>query len=130
MGMTRIVAALAAIGVASLVAAEAQAQPYPNKPIKIVVPLTAGSPVDVVGRLVGNHLSAALRQPVIVENRPGAGATIGAKAVASPIPTATRCCTRRPITSLRRRRSRTSPTIRSRILRRSAPPPRVPMWWW
>ena len=86
MGMTRIIAAFAAAGLASLVAAEAQAQPYPNKPIKIIVPLTAGSPVDVVGRLVGNYLSAALRQPVIVENRPGAGATIGAKAVASAEP--------------------------------------------
>ena len=83
MGLTRITfAAFAVAGLASLLAAEAQAQPYPNKPIKIIVPLTAGSPVDVVGRLVGNHLSAALRQPVIVENRPGAGATIGAKAVA------------------------------------------------
>ena len=87
MGLTRITfAAFAAAGLASLVAAGAQAQPYPNKPIKIIVPLTAGSPVDVVGRLVGNHLSAALRQPVIVENRPGAGATIGAKAVASADP--------------------------------------------
>jgi len=86
MGMTRIIAAFAAAGLASLVAAEAQSQPYPKKPIKIIVPLTAGSPVDVVGRLVGNYLSAALRQPVIVENRPGAGATIGAKAVASAEP--------------------------------------------
>jgi tripartite-type tricarboxylate transporter receptor subunit TctC len=87
MGLTRITfAALAVAGLASLLAAAAQAQPYPNKPIKIIVPLTAGSPVDVVGRLVGNHLSAALRQPVIVENRPGAGATIGAKAVASADP--------------------------------------------
>ena len=85
MRTTRIIAAFAA-GLALLVAAEAQAQPYPNRPIKIIVPLTAGSPVDVVGRLVGNHLSAALRQPVIIENRPGAGATIGAKAVASAEP--------------------------------------------
>src|SRR5215470_12486797 len=74
------------IGAAWVAVCAAQAQPYPSKPIKIVVPLTAGSPVDVVGRLVGNHLSAALRQPVIVENRPGAGATIGAKAVASAEP--------------------------------------------
>lgn len=77
---------LVSLGLASLVAVEAQAQPYPNRPIKIVVPLTAGSPVDVTGRLIGNHLSAALRQPVIIENRPGAGATIGAKAVASADP--------------------------------------------
>jgi tripartite-type tricarboxylate transporter receptor subunit TctC len=83
MGITRIVlAALVAVGIA----VTASAQPYPNKPIKIIVPLTAGSPVDVVGRLIGNHLSAALKQPVIVENRPGAGATIGAKAVASAEP--------------------------------------------
>jgi tripartite-type tricarboxylate transporter receptor subunit TctC len=64
----------------------AQAQSWPSKPIKIVVPLTPGSPVDVVGRLVGQHLSTALRQPVIIENRPGAGATIGAKAVATAEP--------------------------------------------
>ncbi len=77
---------LAAFGAALLAATDAQAQPYPNKPIKIVVPLTPGSPVDVTGRLIGNHLSTALRQPVVIENRPGAGATIGAKAVASAEP--------------------------------------------
>jgi tripartite-type tricarboxylate transporter receptor subunit TctC len=64
----------------------AQAQPYPNKPVKIVVPLTPGSPVDVVGRLVGQHMSTVLKQPVIVENRPGAGATIGARSVAGAEP--------------------------------------------
>jgi tripartite-type tricarboxylate transporter receptor subunit TctC len=62
------------------------AQTYPSKPIKVVVPLTPGSPVDVVGRLVGQHLSTALKQPVIIENRPGAGATIGAKSVATAEP--------------------------------------------
>ena len=77
---------LAAFGATLFAVTDAQAQPYPNKPIKIVIPLTAGSPVDVTGRLVGNHLSTALRQPVIIENRPGAGATIGAKAVASAEP--------------------------------------------
>jgi tripartite-type tricarboxylate transporter receptor subunit TctC len=85
--MMRIVlAVLAILGAVLLVQADVQAQAYPQRPIKIVVPLTAGSPVDVVGRLVGNHLSAALRQPVIIENRPGAGATIGAKAVATAEP--------------------------------------------
>ncbi|MEA2990601.1 MAG: hypothetical protein QOG83_3312 [Alphaproteobacteria bacterium] len=64
----------------------AKAQPYPNKPVKIVVPLTPGSPVDVVGRLVGQHMSTVLKQPVIVENRPGAGATIGARSVAGAEP--------------------------------------------
>jgi tripartite-type tricarboxylate transporter receptor subunit TctC len=79
-------AALACVILALFAAPSAQAQPYPNRPVKIIVPLTAGSPVDVVGRLVGNHLSTALRQPVIIENRPGAGATIGAKAVAGSEP--------------------------------------------
>jgi tripartite-type tricarboxylate transporter receptor subunit TctC len=83
--MLRVALALPIVG-AVLAAIGAQAQPYPNKPIKIIVPLTAGSPVDVVGRLVGNHLSTTLRQPVIVENRPGAGATLGAKAVAGSEP--------------------------------------------
>ena len=77
-----ILVLVAAVAAAFFSSFGAQAQPYPNKPIKVIVPLTAGSPVDVVGRLVGNHLSTALRQPVIIENRPGAGATIGAKSVA------------------------------------------------
>jgi len=64
----------------------AHAQPYPSKPIRVIVPLTPGSPVDVVARLVGQHWAAALGQPVIVENRPGAGATIGAKTVATAEP--------------------------------------------
>lgn len=81
----RVVLALA-IGVALFAAVEARSQTYPTRPIKIIVPLTAGSPVDVVGRLVANHLSAVLHQPVIVENRPGAGATIGAKSVAGADP--------------------------------------------
>ena len=81
----KVVFALAAMMGLSL-SGSADAQTYPSKPIKIVVPLTPGSPVDVVGRLVGQHLSAALKQPVIIENRPGAGATIGAKSVASAEP--------------------------------------------
>jgi tripartite-type tricarboxylate transporter receptor subunit TctC len=57
-----------------------------SKPITIIVPLTAGSPVDVCARLIAQHLTAALGQPVIVENRPGAGGTIGAKYVAGAEP--------------------------------------------
>ena len=60
--------------------ASAQEQ-YPTKPIKIVVPLTAGGAPDLVARVVADRLAANLRQPVIVENKPGAGERIGAEYV-------------------------------------------------
>ena len=62
------------------------AQNYPTKPIKMVVPYTPGSPVDVLARLVTQHLSARLGQPIVIDNRPGAGTTIGTKAAADAAP--------------------------------------------
>ncbi|MSP46925.1 MAG: tripartite tricarboxylate transporter substrate binding protein [Xanthobacteraceae bacterium] len=67
---------------ASAVASPALAQQYPVRPIKMIAPLTAGSPVDVVARLFAQHLALQLKQNVVVENRPGAGTTIGMKAAA------------------------------------------------
>jgi tripartite-type tricarboxylate transporter receptor subunit TctC len=62
----------------------AQAQ-YPDKPVKIVVPVAAGGGVDVMARLLAQHLGERLRQQFVVENRPGAAGVIGSKAViASP----------------------------------------------
>ena len=58
------------------------AQVYPSGPIKIIVPFTAGSATDIMARTVGDRLSQAFGQPVIVENRPGAGGTIGSNLVA------------------------------------------------
>jgi tripartite-type tricarboxylate transporter receptor subunit TctC len=63
-------------------AAQAQAQAYPNRPLKIVVPYAAGGAVDIVARIVGQALAEELKQPVIVDNRPGASANIGMEAVA------------------------------------------------
>ena len=60
----------------------AQAQPYPDRMIKLVVPFPAGGPTDLMGRIAGQLISQALAQTVVVENRPGAGGTIGSQDVA------------------------------------------------
>jgi tripartite-type tricarboxylate transporter receptor subunit TctC len=65
---------------ATTAAVPANAQSYPARPIKMIAPFTPGSPVDVVARLLAQHLSTQLGQSVVVENRPGAGTTIGMKA--------------------------------------------------
>jgi len=58
------------------------AEGYPTKPITIVVPFAAGGPNDVLARIVGDHMSRTLAQPILVENAPGAGGTIGSARVA------------------------------------------------
>jgi tripartite-type tricarboxylate transporter receptor subunit TctC len=62
------------------------AQTYPDKVIKLVVPFVPGSPVDVLGRVVSQHLGTRLGQSVIVDNRPGAGTSTATKAVAGAPP--------------------------------------------
>jgi tripartite-type tricarboxylate transporter receptor subunit TctC len=64
----------------------AGAQNYPSRPIKIIVPFTPGSATDVMGRIVSERLNAAWGQPVVVENRPGAGGTIGIRETARAEP--------------------------------------------
>src|SRR3954452_7393888 len=61
-------------------------QSYPNRPVHIVVPFTAGSATDTLARTVGQKLSEMNGQPVIIDNRPGAGGTIGAGFVAKAAP--------------------------------------------
>jgi len=78
--------ALAAAGVSLLLASSSSAQTYPSKVIKVLLPLSAGSPIDVIARIVAPALSSRLQQPVIVENRPGGGTTIGIKAAATAAP--------------------------------------------
>jgi len=76
---------LAAVALASA-PVHAQTADYPNKVIKIIVPFTAGSATDIMARIVGERLTASMGQPVVVENRPGAGGTLGAAQVAKSEP--------------------------------------------
>lgn len=85
MNKRSFVVLLAASALASL-ACGAGAQTYPSKPIRMVVPFAAGGPTDVYARAVGQELTKLLGQPVIVDNRPGAGGNLGADLVAKSPP--------------------------------------------
>jgi tripartite-type tricarboxylate transporter receptor subunit TctC len=76
--MRRVLLAAAVLLTASL----AHADNYPSRPVRIIVPTPAGGPVDVMARILANALPAQLGQNVFVENKPGAGNTIGSKLVA------------------------------------------------
>ena len=67
-------------------AGAARAQDYPTKAIKLVMPFVPGSPVDAVGRVIMQHLQGRLGQSIVIENRPGGGTTLGAKAAAVAAP--------------------------------------------
>jgi tripartite-type tricarboxylate transporter receptor subunit TctC len=77
---------LAVLAVCALVASFAAAQTWPTKPVKIVVPFTAGSATDILARTFGQKLSEYWGQPVVIDNRPGAGGTIGTGIVANAPP--------------------------------------------
>src|SRR5437867_988823 len=79
--MKRLMATLFAV-----FATAAAAQPFPSKPIRIIVPFPAGATTDIIARLVGQRMQESMGQPVLVENRAGAGGSIGADAVAKAPP--------------------------------------------
>jgi len=82
---TRMLAALAT-GLALFLAPVVHAQSWPTHPVKMVIPFPAGGPTDVMTRLISDRLGQALGEPVVVENKPGAGGTIGADFVAKSAP--------------------------------------------
>ena len=67
-------------------ATPASAQTYPTKPIRLIVPFTPGSPVDASARVIAKEMQARLGQTIVLDNRPGAGTTLGAKAAAAAEP--------------------------------------------
>lgn len=82
----RQIAQFAALSILALCAAPALAQDWPQKPIRLIVPFPAGGGTDIIGRVVGNKLSDLLKQPVIIENKPGAGGNLGVDAGAKSAP--------------------------------------------
>jgi tripartite-type tricarboxylate transporter receptor subunit TctC len=84
--LRQIVALLALAGALIASAPAAIADDYPSRPVKIIVPFGAGGPTDVYTRAIAEELRKSLRQPFIMENRPGAGTTIGTDVVAKAPP--------------------------------------------
>ena len=80
--MKKVLAVFASL----LLSGAAIAQPFPSKPLRIVVPFPAGGTTDIVARLVSTKMGESLGQPIVVENRGGAGGTIAADAVAKSAP--------------------------------------------
>jgi tripartite-type tricarboxylate transporter receptor subunit TctC len=74
------------IGTLAAVTAPAKAQAWPNRPIRIVVPFGPGGPADIYARVLGQELGEALKQQFVIENKTGAGGTIGADIVAKAAP--------------------------------------------
>jgi tripartite-type tricarboxylate transporter receptor subunit TctC len=86
---TRLAAAAAlapAMGTTAFAQAQVQAQNWPNRVVRLIVPFTPGGGIDAIGRIVGGRLSEIWGQQVVVENKPGAGANIGIEAAARATP--------------------------------------------
>ncbi len=79
-------AALSAALVSTVLGGSALAQTYPSKPIRWVVPSTPGDGSDITGRIIAERLSRDLGQPVVIDNKPGAGGVLGTEAAARSAP--------------------------------------------
>jgi tripartite-type tricarboxylate transporter receptor subunit TctC len=85
MRLTRILL-LALVAAACTLSLPASAQTYPDRPLRIIVPFPPGGGTDILARLIARRLTEALGQPVVIENRPGAGGALGADAAAKAPP--------------------------------------------
>src|SRR5262245_8153463 len=83
---TRLFAVAALVAALVTPVVGARAQDYPSKPITLIVPFTPGGSTSVIARAISDKLSDALKQPIVIDNRGGAGSTIGARAVAKSAP--------------------------------------------
>ncbi len=85
--LSRLTRRVMLAAIVALVAGAVHAQSgYPNRPIKLVVPYPAGALTDLLARAIGERLAANLKQPVVIENKPGAGTLVGAEYVAKSAP--------------------------------------------
>ena len=83
--MVRWLVAIAAIAATGIAPAQAQ-DAYPNRPLRLIVPFPPGGSADILARAIGQKLAEGLGQPVVIDNRPGAGTAIGAEATAKAAP--------------------------------------------
>lgn len=86
MDFQRVLPVAAGALVLAISAPVAQSQSFPTQPIRIIVPLAPGGPIDLLTRALAENMSASLKQPVVVENKPGAAGNIGAEFVAKSAP--------------------------------------------
>ena len=85
----QVAAALAVSLICAAIPVHAQApasRDYPSRPIRMIVPFPAGGPTDLLARVVGQRMGELMRQPIVVDNKPGANTIIGADAVAKAAP--------------------------------------------